>query len=588
MGRMTKMLCAVILTGICTFSICFSAGNDDVQWLDGLEPASDFMYSFDDGPIGVFDKEKDAWYYINSSGERVGGYYDSVQGGFCNDLGAVKSNGKWGFIDATGAVVIPPQFDSVGQFTEDGLCYVEEGEKIYYINMAGEKSFELSDRYDLSFNFHCGRAIVRSYDENGEWCIGCIDTNGVEVIPCQYYHIGTFQDGFARIMEPDGDDDYVCGAINTDGEIIIPLQYENVGELSDGLIQAYMKSEDGKRIYHYYDTKGNLVLQFDEYKGMGDYSCGLASVSLDGKKYGCIDKNGELVIPYQYSFISEFEDGYAWVLMGNIGGLTNYRTQVAIIDTNGTHVISGSDLSISPSLSEGLHSARDVGGGLKEGFVDIEGNCVIDPIYDKTSTFAEGVSLVSQSDRLGLLSNPLDRVSSWAEKDVALAEELGLITQRTSGGYPFAIDRLHFTDLITTLAEQVMGCELDAGGFPFRDTGDRAVRKAAAAGLVTGTGGGNQFEPQTELTREQLATILWRTITYLEEQTGTEVLTTAGELSAYSDGDQVSSWARESVATLCAAGIIQGTSDTTLSPKDTTTVEQAILLTLRAYQLFEI
>ena len=35
-----------------------------------------------------------------------------------------------------------------------------------------------------------------------------------------------------------------------------------------------------------------------------------------------------------------------------------------------------------------------------------------------------------------------------------------------------------------------------------------------------------------------------------------------------------------------AAGILQGTSGTTLSPKDTTTVEQAILLTLRAYQEF--
>lgn len=42
----------------------------------------------------------------------------------------------------------------------------------------------------------------------------------------------------------------------------------------------------------------------------------------------------------------------------------------------------------------------------------------------------------------------------------------------------------------------------------------------------------------------------------------------------------------ETLAALNAAGILQGTSGTTLSPKDTTTVEQAILLTLRAYQEF--
>ena len=40
------------------------------------------------------------------------------------------------------------------------------------------------------------------------------------------------------------------------------------------------------------------------------------------------------------------------------------------------------------------------------------------------------------------------------------------------------------------------------------------------------------------------------------------------------------------VAALTAAGLLQGTSGTTLSPKDTTTVEQGILLALRAYQAF--
>ena len=40
------------------------------------------------------------------------------------------------------------------------------------------------------------------------------------------------------------------------------------------------------------------------------------------------------------------------------------------------------------------------------------------------------------------------------------------------------------------------------------------------------------------------------------------------------------------MAALTAAGLLQGTSGTTLSPKDTTTVEQGILLALRAYQAF--
>ena len=73
---------------------------------------------------------------------------------------------------------------------------------------------------------------------------------------------------------------------------------------------------------------------------------------------------------------------------------------------------------------------------------------------------------------------------------------------------------------------------------------------------------------------------------YLKEETGRSVLTEAGNLAGYADAGQVSGWAADSLAALTASGILQGTSSATLSPKDTTTVEQAILLTLRAYQEF--
>ena len=83
-----------------------------------------------------------------------------------------------------------------------------------------------------------------------------------------------------------------------------------------------------------------------------------------------------------------------------------------------------------------------------------------------------------------------------------------------------------------------------------------------------------------------MATMLYRAIQYIQEQTGRSVLTEAGGLDGFTDAGQVSGWAADSLAALTASGILQGTSSATLSPKDTTTVEQAILLTLRAYQEF--
>ncbi len=83
-----------------------------------------------------------------------------------------------------------------------------------------------------------------------------------------------------------------------------------------------------------------------------------------------------------------------------------------------------------------------------------------------------------------------------------------------------------------------------------------------------------------------MAAMLYRAIQYIQKQTGRSVLTEAGGLDSFTDAGQVSGWAADSLAALTASGILQGTSSATLSPKDTTTVEQAILLTLRAYQEF--
>jgi hypothetical protein len=55
----------------------------------------------------------------------------------------------------------------------------------------------------------------------------------------------------------------------------------------------------------------------------------------------------------------------------------------------------------------------------------------------------------------------------------------------------------------------------------------------------------------------------------------------------YSDGAEVSGWAKDAVSMLASAGIMKGTSADRLSPKTGLTGEQAIILMLRAYELIE-
>ena len=221
------------------------------------------------------------------------------------------------------------------------------------------------------------------------------------------------------------------------------------------------------------------------------------------------------------------------------------------------------------------------------GYIDTTGAWVIEPQFEYAQSFKNGYAFVKQNGSLGLLKNPTDLPSAWAQREVEAARELGILSALTDSCYTCSMNRLRFAELMVSLVEHAAGAEPDAAEvIPFSDTADIFARKAYVAGIVNGIGDGTTFSPDGTLTREQLATMLCRAVRYIEGETGETVLPASADLTGYTDADQISDWAADSMAVLNAAGILQGTSGTTLSPKDTTTVEQAILLTLRAYQEF--
>ena len=78
-------------------------------------------------------------------------------------------------------------------------------------------------------------------------------------------------------------------------------------------------------------------------------------------------------------------------------------------------------------------------------------------------------------------------------------------------------------------------------------------------------GGYTSFDPDRNVTREELATMLYRYYIL----TGTPVA--GADLSSYTDASSVSDWALDGVAWANAAGIVQGTSATKLSPANNAT-----------------
>ena len=77
------------------------------------------------------------WGFIDKTGKIViNQKFDKVSP-FEEGLSRVKVGDKYGFIDKTGKIVINPQFDKVSGFSE-GLCGVKIGNKWGYIDKTGK------------------------------------------------------------------------------------------------------------------------------------------------------------------------------------------------------------------------------------------------------------------------------------------------------------------------------------------------------------------------------------------------------------------------------------------------------------------
>ena len=89
-----------------------------------------------------------------------------------------------------------------------------------------------------------------------------------------------------------------------------------------------------------------------------------------------------------------------------------------------------------------------------------------------------------------------------------------------------------------------------------------AVDWASVNHIVSGTGAG--FAPESSVTREQMASILYRYAQYLGMD-----LSAKGDLSRFSDGSVTSAWAEDAMAWAVGSGILAGRGNGTVDPQGT-------------------
>ncbi len=233
------------------------------------------------------------------------------------------------FIDRTGKVVAP-YFGETWDFSE-GFARVTldwRSEKYGFIDKTGALVIPAEFGYAYPVpSFSEGMALVGGEGNNFNRKLGYIDTTGKVVIPFQFSYALPFSDGLATVAIGTGiNTKYGC--IDKAGHLVIPAQYDYPFNFRGGLGRVNIEQRTG-----YIDTTGTFVItmssEFPNSYAIADFSEGLAVVQSNGRS-GYIDKAGKFTIPLQFESARNFSEGLAKIqLDGKIG----------FIDKTGTIVI---------------------------------------------------------------------------------------------------------------------------------------------------------------------------------------------------------------------------------------------------------
>ncbi len=182
-------------------------------------------------------------------------------------------------------------------------------------------------------------------------------------------------------------------------------------------------------------------------------------------------------------------------------------------------------------------------------------------------------------------TNPFSdlKPADWFYDSVAFAVRNGLFSGASAT--TFSPHEPMTRAMLVTVLYRLEGEPSVTGANGFTDVGSGewytdAVIWAHAEGIVAGCGGG-LFGPDDNITREQMAGILYN---YAKHK-GYDV-TAATDLAAYTDAAEISGWAQSAVKWANAGGLIAGTTPATLDPAGTATRAQVASILMRFVEGF--
>jgi hypothetical protein len=342
----------------------------------------------------------------------------------------------------------------------------------------------------------------------------------------------------------------------------------------------------------YYDFDDDYIVYYGVYAGFGDSPSGQFNVSKlqfvyndavhgkmpDGDEYeidslyamhgreitipaNAFVRDGYTLVGY---YVSRDSDG-AWYC-GSDGWMTENEL---------------TELSMRPTLIPNGYSWCFNGDWLSVG--NMKFYCVWENGYG-VRVFDSSIPQALKADSNGWV-NPFTDLpeSKWYYSTVRCAYDLGILADATTFGGDTAATRAQFVEMLFRSAGEP---ELSEDAVPFDDVSEDSVFYSAVVwarevGLTNGTGG-NCFNPDGKMKRQEMITMLYRWLGNGE----------TGEYAEnFDDAESVSDWAVDAMAWASSKGLINGVSNQNamyLCPNEIASRAQSVALALRVRDMLHL
>ncbi|MBA3871042.1 MAG: WG repeat-containing protein [Anaerolineae bacterium] len=261
------------------------------------------------------------WGFIDTTGHVViAPQFESTYGFSHTNIAPVKIKGQWGFIDRTGRVIIPPIFKDIPTSVldrlpsvEDGLIFYQDADTHLLTVLAPPNGKYVLGQYD-AVN-HVKNAQLFAVERDQKW--GFVDETGKVLVDVKYdsaYSLG----GLLVVTQ-----NKLSGFIDEAGKSITAIQYQALHGFSEGFAAVKLDSRWG-----YIDRAGTMVIP-PTYVSDRSFSGGLAAVKINDK-WGFIDPTGKIVSQPTFDKVSDYRDGAAWVLVQGKWGMIDAQGKIII------------------------------------------------------------------------------------------------------------------------------------------------------------------------------------------------------------------------------------------------------------------